>query len=199
MRTIFVDLQAAKNCQASFFYENQKLTGKLRQSILSRSKNGDSHINLKDAITICKSIHNVDSKRYLLARRIKYYLGDSLSNLLFPSIAYFDYSDALNEELQFRNIEYHGFSALYHITPVENYENIIKEGILPGKDKVFMTNLISYSNPFVFWKTLQLKQTTEYCIFKIDQKRLAERHKLYYYRINEIITDHVEPEYISIL
>ena len=82
---------------------------------------------------------------------------------------------------------------------MENLDGIMNFGIKKTDEHyAFLSNTGNYYG-FLCWKTLMNNKDTELCMLRIDAKQLSEKHTLFFYRNHEIVTDHVEPEYITVI
>ncbi|MBR6917822.1 MAG: hypothetical protein IKN38_06520 [Clostridia bacterium] len=197
MKTIKIDLSAVMSDPLG---EKDKKPGffkKMKILLASRSFNGPYSVEIKNAAFLRKKVKGAESGIYHGYSIAKYFLGSSLAKKLYPD------SDeaiaALYDKAKDGKVEYRRCSRLYHFTTVECLGSIIRSGLRAGREgKVFLSDTIDLKG-FLRWKTLAENKDSEFCVLKIDARRLAKKHKLRYYRKNEIVTDHVEPEYIEVI
>lgn len=197
MKIISVDILETKSDPLGIKNDNIGFFKQIKQLFSSRGINGCYSIEIKDIAFLHKKLKSAKSKQCLKCSLSKWFFGNSLTKRVFHN------SDAmissLFDNIQNGNIEYRKISYLYHFTSIENLDSIMEYGIKKiEKDFVFLSNTKEFAG-FLRWKTLMNNKTTKFCMLRIDAKQLSKNHKLYFYRKNEIITDYVEPEFITVL
>lgn len=196
MEIIRVRIADVKSDPFGLKNENRGFFIKIKQVLKARSLYGCYSNELKDAAFLRRKLKSKCSKRYEKYVLIKYFFGDSITKRIIPNS---DYANALvYDDLQNKIIEYRNASHLYHFTPLVNLDSIMKNGIKVSNRFVFLTtsdNLIGYLR----WKTIESDKDMDFCKLKIDAKQLAKKRKLFFYKYGEVITEYVEPEFITII
>ena len=197
MKIISVDISETKSDPLGIKNDNLGFFKRIKKLFRSRGINGCYSIEIKDIAFLHKKLKSAESKQCLKCSLSKWFFGNSLTKRFFHN------SDAmissLFDSIHNKNIEYRKISYLYHFTPTDNLDSIMKYGIKKCENYfVFLSNTRDLIG-FLRWKTLMNNKTTEFCMFRIDAKQLSKNHKLYFYRKNEIVTDYVEPEFITVL
>lgn len=197
MKIISINIAETKSDPLGIKNDNLGIYMRIKQLFRSRCFNGCYSIEIGDIAFLHKKLKSVESKQCLKCLLSKYFLGDSLTKRFFPKSHAM--ISSLFDSIHNKNIEYRKISYLYHFTPIENLDSIMKYGIKKcGNNFVFLSNTKEFAG-FLRWKTLMNNKTTEFCMLRIDAKRLSKKHRLYFCRKNEIVTDFVDPEFISIV
>ena len=168
MKTIFVDLVEVKSNSLGLFFKIGFFK-KMKQFFRSRGFNGCYSIEIRDIAFLHKKFKSAESKQCLKCSLSKYFFGDSFTKKMFHNSE--DMVSILFENVQNNNIEYRKISYLYHFTPLENIDSIMKNGIKKmRRDYVFLSNTRDYIG-FLYGKTLTMNKSTVFCILRIDAKR----------------------------
>ncbi len=196
MKIIRVDLAEAKRDSLGLIPWNSFFK-KINQFFSARGFNGCYSIEIKDIIFLNKKLKSIESKQCLKCSISKYFFGNTLTKRFFYNSD--TMMSSLFDSIQNENIEYRKISYLYHFTSIENLDSIMEYGIKKmEKDFVFLTNLKEYEG-LLLWKTLLNNKSMEFCMLRIDVKQLSKKHKLFFYHKNQIVTDYVEPEFITVV
>ena len=157
---------------------------------------------IRESVRIDRKRNTEESRANVRHYLLKYVMGRALADRLFRRQS--ETCARFVKTLYEYKLEYTPRAYLYHLAPKEIVPQIMEQGLVapyPYHDEnglVFMTYAPKFLTEFLKWKTERLGKSVDFVRIKIDAKRLAEKHKLYYYRELEIVTDCVEPEYIIV-
>ena len=196
MKTVRVPYRPEPHDQDPSFFEG------FRNRFVSRIPGGVLAIELREAARIHRKLKTAESRTFLRLSVLRYWLGSRLTNRRYADDK--EANDRFARGLYLLKVEYTPRRYLYHYAPKEVVPSILKEGLLASRTEdrrnglVFMTYAPKSMGAYMRWKASILKRDIEFVPILIDAKRLAQKHKLYYYREGEVVTDHVEPEFLTI-
>ena len=163
-----------------------------------RLPGGKNFKNLRWARELNRAAGSDESSEYLSCCRSKMILGKSLANKLSPGIN--ERVEAYVNNLKEYDITYKPSGYLYHFAVKDDLESIRREGLVSEKfekGEVFMTDDPVELGWFPTFKVRKIKRDAVICLLKIDAVGASSGHRMKYYKKNEIVTDHIPPEYIE--
>ena len=151
-----------------------------------------------EAVRICRAAPCEETralKKYCL---ISMFTGSSAFRRLFPESA--KTAKDLDRAMISYRIPYSPKKYLYHFTPEENLDSIMRDGIdsasSDAHEQVYLMPHSRGLRPYFYQKTLELKRDVTFIRLVIDAKKLAREHELYYYHLYAVACDRVPPECI---
>ena len=163
--------------------------------VSTRSSKGKYTRELKEAARIRKAKKTPASRRHFRCCLSKYLLGKNITGKLFRKLS--AESEKFRHDLIDHDIEFRADCPLYHFALAEDVDKIKKQGLIPADKYVFLTHDPEMIPWFPAFKSVQLGRDVTLYLLKIDAAAAAKKHRFLYYRTNEIVTDRIEPEYIT--
>ena len=171
---------------------------KLTDKVAGRLAGGTYPARLRNTVALFRESHTRDSFRLMIISLSDLVCGRSLTRRVLGRQE--RAAREFEENLLPRRIPYRASAVLYHITDENNLDNIRERGLLSGvysgQKHVFLTDDLKGMHSFLNWKTICAGRDVTYCVMEIDAVRLARERPLWYYRLNEIVTQRVEPQFI---
>ena len=193
MKRITVKYNEQKSNRTVFWH-------KIKEVVTSRLPGGRYPCGIMEAVRLDRKIKTKESRTAVRYFVLNYMLGSTLFDRMFPE--HKKINDRFFIDLHSLKIPYTSGRYLYHYVPEEWLESVKDNGIIASDRSddrnglVFLSYAPEFLTKYLKWKVEEKKKDTVFVLLKIDSKRLSERHKLYYYREFEVVTDRVEPEYI---
>ena len=90
---------------------------------------------------------------------------------------------------------------LYHFTPTDCVDGILKSGLQPRDRYVYLTDAPAYSEQaFLQWKTERLRASTSFTLLQIDTRQLMEKQAVFRTdREHEFVTGKIDAKYVSVV
>jgi hypothetical protein len=90
---------------------------------------------------------------------------------------------------------------LYHFTPTDCVESILKSGLEPRDRYVYLTDDPAYSErAFLEWKTERLRGSTSFALLQIDARQLMEKQAVFCTdREHEFVTGKIDARFVSVV
>ena len=162
--------------------------------VKSRLPRGKYFEYYRESARLCRSERTEDSKAYRRFYLLNLIVGKRAVQKLAPSLC--ERANRFHDGLPDARIPYSPKKYLYHFAPEESLGSIKKDGLIAGEKFVFTTNSPRTVAWFPAFKTEKLGRDTTFCLLKIDARRAAREHALYYYRLDQIVAEAIRPEYI---
>ena len=174
---------------------------RIAEIFTSRMPGGRYVVGIKESVRIDRKLKTKESRAVVRHFILNYLFGNTITDRVFKKEK--EVCDRFFIDLHSFKVEYTPRDYLYHYVPCESVGRIAEQGLVAtrsGKERdglVFMTYAPQLLTRYLHWKTDELGRDVDFALLRIDAKRLSDARKLYYYREFEVVTDHVEPEYIE--
>lgn len=171
---------------------------KWADTVAGRLPGGEYAVRLRHTAATVLKTRSRDCLRLFCVSFAEYVCGRSLTRRLFGRQE--RAARETGQNLLSYRIPCRPSGVLYHITDENNLDSIREQGLVAGvysgQKYVFLTADPKAMRSFLLWKTVRAGRDATYRVLEIDAKRLAQQRPLWYYNLNEIVTERVEPQFI---